>query len=220
MKQLPVGDYGKFYDGKKGFPGSGLVRGSWHDGPDSPVARMIIGRLSECRRLIDVGANDRQFIKLLVSSGYTGSYESVDFGEGHDHIDFLAVEGSYDCVTMFELIEHLSLEDGVAYIKHASRLLVNGGSLMISTPNADHPNHIWRSDITHIRPWPARDLWSILQECGFSGPNGFYRQYIPGVSGSLTKSLIRTTFLAPAQRIASRILDLDYAQGLLVFAIK
>lgn len=220
MKQLPIGDYGKFYDRKQGFPGCRIVRGSWHDGLNSPVARMLVNRLLGCKRLLDVGANDRRFEQILVNSGYSGSYESVDFNEGHDYFEFLSVKGSFDCVTMFELIEHLSLEDGIAYIKHASELLAEGGTFIISTPNADHANHIWRSDITHIQPWPARDLWAILQECGFSGPYDFYRQYIPGVSNGFIKSLIRKVFIAPAQKILTRILDLDYAQGLIVIVRK
>ncbi|RJQ45368.1 MAG: class I SAM-dependent methyltransferase [Gaiellales bacterium] len=220
MTDPAISDYGAFYSLKKEYPGAGLVTGSWRMGPGSDVARLLVSRIGDRVSLLDVGANDRGLLPILRDAGFKGEYGSVDSGSGHDSNDFLSMSGKYDCICMFELLEHLDIEYGLRFMRHAYDLLNSEGVLFISTPNADHPNHIWRSDITHVRPWPARDLWALLVSIGFAKPVEVYRQFIPGTSSSTARHLIRRTLIAPVQKMIYRLMDMDYAQGVLVIAEK
>jgi len=67
---------------------------------------------------------------------------------------------------MLELLEHLPLQLGLRFLDHAIDLLPPGGVLVIGTPNPRHAHHMWGSDFTHVRPWPAHDLWALCAVAG------------------------------------------------------
>lgn len=203
------------------MPDASLVKGSWRDGADSPVMDILLQYLGEREPILDVGAADRLLGSFLVARGYRGKYFSVDNNElVHDYEEFLAVRDNFQCIIMFELIEHLPLDLGVEYINHAYSLLDKNGLLMMSTPNASHPTQFWRSDVTHIRPWPAADLYGVVRQAGFQETVSIYRQYLHGTSGSLTRRCLRRLTIEPAQKIISRIMDFDFAQNILLIAEK
>lgn len=209
---------------KKQFPGCGYISGDWREGPRSAAIRILMrhisGHPSPGPRLLDVGAADRGLCEVLAGLGFSGDYLSADTNElDHDYSHFLSVEDRFDYIVMFELIEHLPLETGMAFIRHAHKLLNPGGLLVLSTPNADHPVQFWSSDITHIRPWPADSLWAILRQSGF-GNVVIYRQHMEGVSRNAWRHLVRKGILFPVQRLLSRILDFDYAQNIVAFSEK
>ena len=79
---------------------------------------------------------------------------------------------------------------------------------MIGTPNPSHAHHVWSSDFSHIRPWPAHDLWAACRALGFSDVDVF-RQAFNNPRRALTW---------PLQRGLSKLLGIDSAEGLLVFA--
>jgi hypothetical protein len=82
--------------------------------------------------------------------------------------------------------------------------------LVIGTPNPRHAHQVWSADLTHIRPWPAHDLWSVCQVIGLEHVE-LYRQMLITPKRRLA---------APLQIALSRVLDLDVAYGLLLFALK
>lgn len=220
-----IARYEEYRTTKRSFPGCGLIKGNWRQGESSSAIRLMLDRIRanqmERPRLLDVGAGDRGLEQVLRSSGFDGVYRSADTNElRHDYDDFLSVQESFDCIVMFEVIEHLPLETGIRFIEKSHELLQAGGLLVLSTPNPDHPCQFWRSDVTHVRPWPASSLWAILRQTGFNGPVSIYRQHMPGVSGTMWRQLVRRAFLLPAQVALSRILDIDYAQNIVVYAEK
>jgi hypothetical protein len=103
---------------------------------------------------------------------------------------------------MFELLEHLPLEVGLGFIAHAYQCLSPGGVLIISTPNAHHANHVWRVELTHVRPWPGPDLYAVLQLSGFSKVE-ILRQY---------SRTAHRRIVAPFTRVLARIMEIDHAQ--------
>ena len=111
---------------------------------------------------------------------------------------------------MLEVLEHLSADVGLEFLDHAVKLLHPGGVIAIGTPNPEHPHWFWSADFTHIRPWPARDLWAILHVAGLDKVD-VYRQMV---------TTWRRDVLTPLQIVISRLLALDPAQGLLVFGRK
>jgi 2-polyprenyl-3-methyl-5-hydroxy-6-metoxy-1,4-benzoquinol methylase len=128
----------------------------------------------------------------------------------HDYSDFLAVQDRFDAIVMLELLEHLQLDTGLRFFQHAVDLLEPGGVLVIGTPNAHHPHQVWSADLTHVRPWPAHDLWALCVVAGLQGIE-VYRQ---------TLTSRRRRFLIPVQVALGRLMGFDTAYGLLLFAHK
>jgi predicted SAM-dependent methyltransferase len=196
------------------YPGGELlpIAGSWRedDPPSGRAAALFKQRLGHCQRILDVGAGDRYWGDVLRRMGIAAEYESADVETRyqHEHSDFLAVDERYDAIMMLELLEHVTLETGLAFIDHATKLLNPGGVLVISTPNAHHAHQVWSADFTHVRPWPSHDLWAICTLLGYEDVN-VYRQWLTGPRRRLVK---------PLQFALANVLGIDPAYGLLLFA--
>lgn len=192
-----------------------LASGSWSaaaGAPSGPWARHIGTALHGARRLLDVGAGDRRWAELLPRLGVQARYLSCDPDRrhDHDHDDFLAVAEPFDAILMLDLLEHLPAQQGIAFVDHAAELLPPGGALVISTPNPAHPTSFQASDFTHIRPWPAHDLFGLCRSAGFSDVRVHRIQH---VDGRLRRALV------PVQRTLSRLIGVDPADHLLLVAI-
>jgi SAM-dependent methyltransferase len=198
------------------FPGGRLIkiRPDWREksAPSGPAAELFRRHLQSARSVLDVGAGDRYWKDVLERLGLTIRYQSADIEHHHDHDfrDFLAVGSSFDAILMLELLEHLPIDLGLGFLEHAVELLNPGGVLVLGTPNARHPHQVWSADFTHIRPWPAHDLWALCTIAGLQ-PVEVYRQVL------LTN---KRRITMPVQLVLSRLLDFDLAYGLLVFAHK
>jgi SAM-dependent methyltransferase len=206
--------YWRLLEVRAKFPGAPLIRiaPDWREKspPSGPAARLFVEHLAGARTVLDVGAGDRYWSEVLRRLGIDADYRSADLEtrHSHDYGDFLSVEENVDAVLMLELIEHLPLELGLRFIEHAIALLNPGGVLVIGTPNTHHPNWVWSSCVTHIRPWPVQDLWAICKIAGFTQVE-VYRQML------VTP---RRRLILPAQLAISRLLGIDPAYGLLLFA--
>ena len=211
-----AGIYWRLLEVRANFPGAPLIQISpdWREKspPSGPAARLFVEHLAGARTVLDVGAGDRYWSEVLRRLGIDADYRSADLEprHNHDYGDFLSVEHRVDAVLMLELLEHLTLEVGLRFIEHAVALLKPGGVLVIGTPNAHHPHWVWSSCVTHIRPWPMQDLWAICKLAGLTRVT-VYRQML------VTP---RRRLLLPAQLALSRLLGIDPAHGLLLFARK
>jgi SAM-dependent methyltransferase len=61
---------------------------------------------------------------------------------------------TFDVVIMVEVIEHL--EDPIAFLAHAKKLLNPGGYLLCTTPNRSfggHPQKLWETDLPPVHLW-------------------------------------------------------------------
>jgi SAM-dependent methyltransferase len=196
------------------FPGGRLlpIRPDWREGepPRGRVAEIFRAQLDGVQTILDVGAGDRYWLGVLRRLGYTGRYASVDVEtrHRHEHRDFIEVDEAVDAVFMLELLEHLPGPLGLEYLDHASRLIKPGGVLVIGTPNPRHAHQVWSADFTHVRPWPAHDVWAVCRVLGFSEVTVYRQMLVPA----------RRRLLVPLQLALSKVLELDPAYGLLVFA--
>lgn len=196
------------------FPGAPLIRirGDWRERepPSGPAAVLFQEHLARADTVLDVGAGDRYWKVVLERLGIDARYESADLETRHEHeyAEFLAVDGSFDAILMLELLEHLPLELGFRFLTHAYDLLTPGGTLVIGTPNPRHAHQVWSADFTHIRPWPAHDIWAVCKIAGFDRVE-VKRQMISTPKRDLT---------LPLQLGLSKLLGLDPAYGLLAFA--
>jgi 2-polyprenyl-3-methyl-5-hydroxy-6-metoxy-1,4-benzoquinol methylase len=85
-------------------------------------------------------------------------------------------ENAFDLITMFDVIEHLTLPNGV--LKECERILKHGGKLMITTPNLNAIERVfWKalarekkwhglSDETHINLYSTFSLRNSVESTG------------------------------------------------------
>lgn len=121
-------------------------------------------------RLLDIGANDRSLQKFLgLRLSFQVEYKSMDIDRTnvHDYYSLRDIEGKFDVISCFEVIEHMTPSMALELFQKAYESLVPGGKMFVSTPNVYHPMSFW-SDSTHITPYRFRHLAGWLGTVGFS----------------------------------------------------
>ena len=163
-------------------------------------------------RLLDVGAGERGMEDRIVKKHNGVIYRSMDIDRQlpHDYYSLDDIDEQFDVVLLLDVIEHLELEDGVQMLQRINELLVDGGMLIINTPNIFNPNRFWL-DATHKVAYSYEELGGILLSQGFDILN-IYRTY----KDSFPKYFLRLTLFYPLHRI----LNVDFAKSILIFACK
>lgn len=187
----------------------------------SPQGKLLKTKLRNIHSVLDIGCGKWPVKNALEGLGFKIEYEAVDLDPSVNakYATLDSVSKTYDCIFMLEIIEHLDLESAIQYLSKALDSLNNHGILILSTPNIDHPNYFWRIDVTHVRPYPKNDLVGLLRQVGFKGEIEIYRQYFKYESSNILKKYIRK-IMVPFSKLLYRIMELDHAQAILVFAKK
>lgn len=137
-----------------------------------PMVRSRMEVLKEVIRngssVLDVGANDRTQKELNERAGIKAEYFSLDVDRTlrHDYYDYESIDRSFDVITAFELVEHMTVQQIIEFLSESARILKKGGRIVVSTPNVCHPVHFWR-DCTHITPVRHNELYGLLHSAGF-----------------------------------------------------
>jgi len=161
-------------------------------------------------RILDVGASDRRMLKRVTNVYPDILYKSMDIDRNvpHDYHSLDAIDEQFDLIILFEVIEHLGLEQGMEMLAKLRELLVDGGTLIISTPNIYHP-HEFMQTVTHKTAYSYEELGGIILSKGFE-VLAIYRTF----HASALKYLLRRTLFYPLHRI----LNVDFAKSILVVA--
>jgi hypothetical protein len=119
-------------------------------------------------RVLDIGAGaHKPYEERVLNSG--AAYFSMDTDpEGtFDYGCFADVppETRFDFILANQVIEHLTVDACREMLSSAFEHTTPGGKIMVTVPNAAHP--VRQRDCTHVTPWPANDLYSILSMVGF-----------------------------------------------------
>lgn len=163
-------------------------------------------------RILDVGASDRRMQKKVreVYSDILYKSMDIDCSVPHDYHSLDDIDEQYDLIILFEVIEHLELEQGMKLLSRLKELLVDGGQLIISTPNIFNPGRFW-IDATHKTAYSYEELGGVVLSQGFE-VLGIYRTF----HASLLKYFFRLTLFYPLHRI----LNVDFAKSIVVLAVK
>ncbi len=98
-------------------------------------------------------------------AGFRGEYHTQDVGtEGaYTYRDLDEVSRRYGAVLCLDVIEHLTLGDGLTLVRTMVSLLEPGGALVLQTPNAAYIPDPRSWDMTHLHIYNAGDLWAFLK---------------------------------------------------------
>jgi len=173
---------------------------------------LILGILREGERVLDIGASSRDLEGRLKCHYPNLIYKSMDVDkEGtHDFYNLETIQESFNVIFLFEVIEHLELEEGMKVLKRIHELLKEGGRVLITTPNVFNPGRFWR-DATHKVAYCYDELGGILLANQFQ-VKAIYRTY----NDAFLYYILRVYLMAPLHRY----LGIDFAKSILVLAEK
>jgi len=173
---------------------------------------LVAKKLRSGMHILDVGASDRKIEQKLKNVYPSILYKSMDINLHlpHDYHSLDEINEQFDLIILFEVIEHLEFEEGVKTLSRLNELLVDGGTLIISTPNVFDPDRFWL-DVTHKTAYSYEELGGIVLSQGFEVLE-IYRTF----HASLSKSFFRLVFLYPLHRI----LNVDFAKSIVILAQK
>lgn len=158
----------------------------------------VIARIERMRNkgeLLDFGCGPGFFLAVASEHGWQGrgielSKESVAFARSQGlrveegGIENLAQipDGSFDCLTAFDVIEHLP--NPRRFLREALRILRPGGVLVITTPRLDSMaarlmRDYWYAIIpSHLLYYTRRGLINALENAGFAmGSSQHFKRY-------------------------------------------
>jgi SAM-dependent methyltransferase len=173
---------------------------------------LILRILRDGEKVLDVGASNRNLLNRLQHRFPNAICKSMDVDREHDH-DYYSLEEiqeTFDAVFLFEVIEHLPLEEGVQLLKKLYQLLNEGGRLILTTPNVFNPSRYWR-DATHKVAYCYDELAGLLMAQGFH-IREMYRTY--------NDALHRYFFRVYVMALLHRYLGIDFAKSILIVAEK
>lgn len=136
-----------------------------------------------CRRVLDVGCGEGQFLELLRNGGVEAlgidsdaRMVEVCLGKGLDVVqadlfDYLPEQKEqFDGIFGSNLLEHLSAQEATRFVQASYGALSEGGTLLIATPNPAslivQLYEFWR-DLTHVRLYSRPLLEFMLHWAGF-----------------------------------------------------
>jgi predicted SAM-dependent methyltransferase len=173
---------------------------------------LMLQHIRDGDTLLDIGASNRH-LEPRVKAHYPGViYRSLDVDRSHAH-DFYSldeVDETFNVVFLFEVIEHLDLEEGMDMLARIYAILKEGGKLILTTPNVFNPSRFWR-DATHRVAYCYDELGGILLGQGFRIVS-MHRTY----NDAIHRFFFRVHIMAPLHRY----LGIDFAKSILIVAEK
>jgi 2-polyprenyl-3-methyl-5-hydroxy-6-metoxy-1,4-benzoquinol methylase len=172
------------------------------------LARVLKNGMS----LLDVGAGTKGMAEEIKKAGFTINYKSLDPDKSieHDFHDISEVNESFDVVALFEVIEHLSLDQGFDLLQTLKGKLNDGGLILLSTPNVFNPSRFFR-DATHKTFYAYDELAGMVEMAGYEVQK-LYRQF----NDAFHRYILKVYFLSPL----FRLLSIDYAYSIYVVGMK
>jgi SAM-dependent methyltransferase len=143
------------------------VHERYHDLWDLKLVRKgvhyALGYLRDGERVLDIGAFNRH-MQEWIRKGYPHAvYKSLDIDPAypHDYSSFEEIKENFDMVILFEVIEHLGLEEGREMVRNIYRILNPGGRVILTTPNMHTPGQYWK-DVTHLTSYYYEELGALF----------------------------------------------------------
>ena len=175
-------------------------------------SHLLKGMLRDGMTLLDIGAGTKGMKAEIANLGIRLTYKSMDVDRSnpHDYYDVESISERFDAIIMFEVIEHMSLQEGLDLMKKLYSIMNEKGIIILSTPNIFNPGRYMR-DATHKTFYAYDELCGLLNITGFNIKE-VYRSYNDAIHRYFLKvSMLGWLF---------RFLGIDYAYSIFVVGEK
>jgi len=156
----------------------------WHEEPG--YFRDVVDRFAPGTRLLDIGCGTGWLAKHFADyTGLDGSPDAVrtarELGRNVRLADVDEPlpfdDAAFEGAVMKDLLEHVA--DPVALVREARRILVPGGLVFASSPDAQR--WVW-DDYTHRRPFTLKGFRRLFVDQGLEIVESGYESVMPGTS--------------------------------------
>lgn len=157
----------------------------WHESSAGSLVRLVGANKSA--KILDVGCGFGLVVYSLLSSGYA-NVVGIDIDQHQIAVAnslrlpcsvvspdnegdfFSATQGNFDAILMFDVLEHISKDRQVAFLKRLRESLQPNGILIVRVPNALSPTALYHRymDYTHCCSFTLESLEFVLHNSGFS----------------------------------------------------
>ena len=172
---------------------------------------VLYAALTGTERILDVGSGDATRRERIAARFPGATYVSVDT-DAAARADFARVEdtpGPFDVAVLFETLEHLPPEGGIALLAAMRAKLRAGGRVFVSVPAIHTPGRFQR-DCTHVTPWAHDELGAALILAGYE-LTSMHRTY----PGAALPRLVRRAVLGPI----GHAFGVDYAYSVVAAGV-
>ena len=175
-------------------------------------SHLLKGMLRDGMTLLDIGAGMKGMKAEIANLGIRLTYKSMDVDRSnpHDYYDVESISERFDAIIMFEVIEHMSLQEGLDLMKKLYSIMNEKGIIILSTPNIFNPGRYMR-DATHKTFYAYDELCGLLNITGFNIKE-VYRSY----NDAIHRYFIKVYMLG----WLFRFLGIDYAYSIFVVGEK
>jgi len=173
---------------------------------------VIFEELETGERVLDVGSYDRRLEGRLKEAFPELVFKSMDIDRHrpHDYYSLDDIDEQFTSVFLFEVIEHLRLEEAARMLEKIYGLLEPGGKLLVTTPNIYSPAQFLRS-ATHVTPFAYDELAGLLLYSGFK-VDRLYRIH----NDALHRLVLKRYLLRPL----FKLMGIDFAPQIMAVAKK
>jgi SAM-dependent methyltransferase len=172
----------------------------------------ILRYLKDGETVLEIGAYNRELGARIKEYYPHILYKSMDIDPtySHDYSSLEEIREKFDMVLLFEVIEHLDLDEGMEMIAKIYQILNRGGRVILSTPNTCTPGEYWKS-VSHHTAYHYEELGGVLLSQQFE-----LVEICRLFNAPFLQFLIKTFLLLPI----FRFLGIDFTKSILVVARK
>jgi|SRR3989344_4925155 len=163
-------------------------------------------------KLLDFGCGIGYFFDYLIKKKkrknveYVG-YDTARYKENYDfpfYTDLKKIKDKFDIITMFQVIEHIKLEEMDKLLDWIKEHLKEDGMLIITTDNIENPFIIFWQNRAHVQPYSLWTLKEMMLIKGFNIVRGS-KEYLSKnpfklLFGLLTQSDLHSRILVVVKR--------------------
>ena len=173
---------------------------------------IILKYLRDGETLLEVGASNRDLEGRIKKYCPKGLYKSMDIDPSysHDYSSFEEIQETFDMVLLFEVIEHLGLDEGREMVRNIYQILKPGGRVIFTTPNVYTPGRYWK-DVTHRTAYHYEELGGLLLHQDFE-----ILEICRVFNEPLLSFLTKVYLFSPV----FRFLGIDFTKSILIVARK
>lgn len=182
----------------------------------SSIEKIYFAQIQNKKKVLDVGAGDLRMKNKFLSAGFRGEFHTQDIGTEYSYTyrTLQDVRGKYEAILCLDVIEHMSLVEGLELLQTLLELLDEKGVLIVQTPNGRCIRHPTGWDMTHVQCYNLADIWAWFTVKGYI-VEGWRVVFL-----RRKETLLQKFYTLVGRFVITRLLGADYADNIALMVTK